>query len=34
MAVPRATERKYSATIWVWNRCGASFVVTDSPRAR
>src|SRR5262249_16658101 len=23
--------RKYSATIWVWKRWGASFVVTESP---
>src|SRR6478735_3370109 len=31
MAVPRAIDKKYSATICVWKRSGASFVVTDSP---
>ena len=29
--VPSDTERKNSATIWVWNAFGASLVVTDSP---
>src|SRR6478609_7093444 len=31
MAVPRAIDRKYTATICVWNCCGASLVVTDRP---
>src|SRR6187431_3377191 len=31
MLVPSDTDRKYSATIWVWKRAGASLVVTDRP---
>ena len=31
MALPRATDRKNNATIWVWKLFGASFVVSDSP---
>ena len=29
MAVPSATERKNSATIWVWKTFGASLVASD-----
>ena len=29
--MPSATDRKNSATIWVWNASGASLVDSDSP---